>query len=213
MRNGVIKLLRGGIDFEPRVIFDVGANVGQSATEFAVAWPNAVVHTFEPIPKTFAALSEAVSDLPNVAPHQIAFGERPRRIQMLAVGTSFVNRILAGPSAKPEPTVDLDMETLDAFCDRQSIRFVDFLKIDTEGYDLKVLVGSVNMLRHLAVRFIQVECGLAPDNRRHVALQRFCGFLEPFGYTLFGLFDIERRVGKQPRLGAGFGNAVFVHEP
>src|SRR5207244_368202 len=34
-------------------IFDIGGNVGQSAVRFAKAFPNAQVHTFEPVPETF----------------------------------------------------------------------------------------------------------------------------------------------------------------
>lgn len=42
---------------DARCIFDVGANIGQSAKAFANAFPNAVVYSFEPFPAAFHELT------------------------------------------------------------------------------------------------------------------------------------------------------------
>ena len=42
---------------DARCIFDVGANIGQSATAFAMTFPNATVHSFEPFPAAFHQLA------------------------------------------------------------------------------------------------------------------------------------------------------------
>ena len=39
-----------------RCIFDVGANMGQSAARFAREFPSAQIYSFEPVKQTFAAL-------------------------------------------------------------------------------------------------------------------------------------------------------------
>src|SRR5687768_17293358 len=55
-----------------RTVFDVGANVGQSATRFAQEFPGAAIHSFEPVASTFEKLSRAVPS--RVRCHQIALG-------------------------------------------------------------------------------------------------------------------------------------------
>jgi hypothetical protein len=64
---------------------------------------------------------------------------------------------------------------------------IDFLKVDTEGYDLKVLEGAERLLRSGAVAFIQVEAGMNPHNVKHVPLEVLKMHLEGRGYTLFAL--------------------------
>lgn len=211
MRNNIIEALRRKKDFAPRVVFDIGGNVGQSAVEFAGAWPQARIYSFEPIPRTFALLQEATTEFPNVVTSRIAFGARSGVATMLARDTSPVNRIISRPTE--EPTIEAQVSTIDAFCASENIPALEFVKIDTEGHDLKVLVGGANMLREQRIEFVQVECALSPDNRQHVSLDAFSGFLFPLGYRLFGLFDLEHRLGKTRLRGAGFGNAVFVKEP
>src|SRR5690606_3668734 len=39
--------------FRARMIFDVGANKGQTAVEFLSAFPGATIHSFEPVLRTF----------------------------------------------------------------------------------------------------------------------------------------------------------------
>lgn len=54
------------------ICLDCGANVGEMTRRMAKT--GATVHAFEPDPYTFARLSEAVADFPNVTLHQAAVG-------------------------------------------------------------------------------------------------------------------------------------------
>jgi hypothetical protein len=57
--QGFLKAVRRAEpSFSPKLIFDVGANVGQSAELFLSAFPEARIQCFEPAEGTFAALSE-----------------------------------------------------------------------------------------------------------------------------------------------------------
>src|SRR2546423_14886944 len=47
-------------------VFDVGANVGQSAQRFSRAFPSAQIYSFEPVKKTFDQLQARTAELPNV---------------------------------------------------------------------------------------------------------------------------------------------------
>ena len=49
-------LRRANAAFQVRCIFDVGANIGQSTDRFRRACPEAIIHAFEPIGQSYAAL-------------------------------------------------------------------------------------------------------------------------------------------------------------
>ena len=53
----------------------------------------------------------------------------------------------------------VQVETLDNYCQRNSISKIDLLKIDTQGYDLEVLRGAKQMLsehRIIEITFIDI---------------------------------------------------------
>ena len=53
--------------------------------------------------------------------------------------------------------IRVDCTTIDRFCSECSIKKIDVLKIDTEGFDLEVLKGATSMLAHKAIKFIYFE--------------------------------------------------------
>jgi hypothetical protein len=124
---------------------------------------------------------------------QEALGSARSAASMLAKGTSVMSRIVddvdpAGDYAQVSVT------TGDIFLAEAGLSSIDFLKIDTEGHDLKVLIGFTAALRRKAIRFLQVEAGMNVTNARHVPIQSFMQFLEPLGYHLY------RVVGQVPEL-------------
>ena len=211
MRNAVIQKLKDDASFEPRIIFDVGANIGQSAREFAKTWPNAYVISFEPIFESFTRLSQLSQKFKNFRAERIAMSSASGQMTMLSRGTSQVNRILSPPSILAPPQSEaletVDCDTINNYCANRDIDFIDFLKIDTEGHDLRVLSGSVGMLHERRIDYVSVEISLTPDNRRHIAFDLALNFMGQFGYRVFGFFDLEQRDDKR---GAAFGNTIFI---
>jgi hypothetical protein len=77
---------------------------------------------------------------------------------------------------------------------------VDFLKIDAEGYDLKVLKGAESLLRRRRIRFIQFEyiwywLGVGSSLKEAIRFLEDVGFdlllirstgLHPFDYGFWG---------------------------
>src|SRR6185503_14354274 len=51
--------------------------------------------------------------------------------------------------------------TIDAFCDREEIYHIHFLKLDVEGHELSVLNGAKRMLDSGKISIIQFEFGPA----------------------------------------------------
>jgi FkbM family methyltransferase len=173
------------------VIFDVGANVGQSALRFAAAYPECRIYCFEPVQTTYMQLTKAVQGNERVVCERLAFGVAE------GVGTM----VLAGPSdwcylqselrPRPQETAseEVRVTTLDTYCSARRIERIGYLKIDTEGGDLEVLRGGEQLLSCQQVDLVEVEAGVNPDNRLHVPLETLKGHLDARGYRLFGIYE------------------------
>jgi len=125
----------------------------------------------------------------------------------------WVNSFLYFPEEFPEgrhKDVELaEMRTLVSFCQEQGIGEIDFLKIDTEGYDLEVLKGAEQMLDSHQISFIQVEAGMNPSNKKHVSLEKFKEYLEPKEYLLFGIYE---QASEKSNVFLRRCNALFVSQ-
>jgi FkbM family methyltransferase len=195
-----------------KVIFDVGANVGQSSKEFLARFQPSRIYCFEPVQDTFRILQKQLSHDSRVKMCCLALGADRGKAEMVHCGNpgSFFLRKAddAIGSMESEP---VKIDTLDHFCSENGIGFIDFLKIDTEGSDLNVLRGAANFLKAQNVSFVQVEAGMNSHNSRHVPFEAFKVFLESKGYYLFGVYDqIREWPNKEPHLRRA--NLLFISE-
>jgi FkbM family methyltransferase len=172
-----------------RVVFDVGANVGKTATRYLRQFPEADVFCFEPVSSTFAALQGALAHEPRARCFRLALTAARGSGTMQITDNSVSCRLLE-PGADGGPDVEpVETDTIDAFCAEHKVERIDLLKIDTEGGDLDVLRGAEAMLGEMRIDVLQVEAGMNPQNRVHVDLQAFRAHLEPRGYFLFRLYN------------------------
>jgi len=144
------------------VILDVGANTGQYATIARKAFPRARIYSFEPNPAAFAKLQEAADRL---GIHPIAMGcaSTPGRMPMFDrsadAGTPFatlVPGVLERAGMNPA-RFEVELTTIDRFCEEQGLDEVALLKIDVEGFEKSVLEGAATMLARRRVEVVQLE--------------------------------------------------------
>jgi FkbM family methyltransferase len=194
---------------EFRVVLDVGANVGAMTGGYLDHFPQSRVWAFEPIAATCARLRARFAGHPRVMVVQAALGAESGRALMRVTRDSVGCWIEEG-AALDNDHESVALETGDAFLADAGLSHVDFLKIDTEGHDLKVLHGFAGALRRKAIRFLQVEAGMNATNRRHVPLHEFQQFLEPLGYHIFRIFHQSPELGGRRILRRA--DVVFCHE-
>ena len=124
------------------VMLDVGAHHGTSLLPFARAgWQ---VYAFEPDPQNRAVLTANTADLSNVHIDPRALSDHTEQ------GAAFFqSRQSSGASSlksflpSHQASASVDVTTLENILDEIAMpaQAVDFLKVDTEGYDLMVLQG------------------------------------------------------------------------
>lgn len=174
-------------------VFDVGANVGQSARRYREWFPRAKLLCFEPASGTFERLQRGLGNEPNVRCFRLALGAARGRARMVVEPNSELSFVVgaAGGAAASAGAHEEDVEltTLDDFCRERSIERIGLLKLDTEGGELDVLAGAAGLLREQRIELIQVEAGMNDDNRRHVPLHALNATLQAAGLKLFALYE------------------------
>lgn len=156
-----------------KVIFDVGA---RADCDYIDLKPKAECHLFEPNPIFFAELQincKGRAKLNNYGLGDVKgkFIYNPG-LQAFDKGEAWD---LDGAFCALPP---LRVETLDWYIKKNKIERIDFLKIDTEGYDFKVLVGGQTALP--ITRFIQYEHWNLLDQFHELLEPRY--HLEYIGY-------------------------------
>ena len=169
------------------VVFDVGANRGQSALEYLQKFPNAEIYCFEPVAATFQALQAATSNSRRVHAYQLGMGEAVGETTISANPEATLSSIkLKLPDGHSEP---IRLDTIAKFAENNSIETIDFLKIDTEGYEMEVLRGAESLLKLQRIRLIFIECEPVERFERFTSFSKLADYLGGFGYRLFGIYD------------------------
>ena len=83
-----------------------------------------------------------------------------------------------------ENTETIKLTTLDEYCVKNNVDWIDYLKMDVEGHEYDVLLGSKNMLESKKIGIIQYEFGGCNIDSRT--------YFQDFWYLLNKNYDIFR---------------------
>ncbi len=165
----VLKLLKL-MGIEMQILFDVGANIGEYTKALHNEFPKAQIHSFEPAKETFRTLSNNVSQQ-NVVLNNVGIGNKIGK-QTLYFDeeksglASLYNRQLDYFGIAFDKEEQIEVITLDAYCQSRSIYRIDFLKMDIEGNEHKALLGATKLLKEKRIGVIQIETGGANIDSR-----------------------------------------------
>jgi FkbM family methyltransferase len=195
-------------------IFDVGANVGQSALHFAQVFPGATIYSFEPHPGTFKTLCAATEGRTGIHAFNLALGDADGEVDFFEYDNPLINSRIpdaAYPQRKglTPRQLKVNQETLSRFCRARNIATIDFLKIDTEGFDVSVVAGAKHMLAAGAISFVSCEFAVSSEGKTTKVIE-LAGLFEQFGYSLLSTY--LDYVVTQGKLFAN-GNVLFVRPP
>ncbi len=171
------------------LFFDVGGNVGDYALELKKHFPGAVIHSFEPVKKTFDILAKNTAGS-DIKIYNTGFGDTTGTLEIYNTANNSNTEIA---SVYKEAFTDLfkneeeviaitcEIDTMDNFCLLNNIKHIDFLKIDVEGHELSVLKGALNMLVSQNIKVIQFEFN-AHNVYSRVFLKDFYDLLKGFEF-------------------------------
>jgi FkbM family methyltransferase len=182
-------------DEQPQLFLDIGANVGMSALSFFTLKPNAQVISFEPNFINYPYLDRLAKKFENFKYLKFGLGAQPGVIdfyypiyngkKMTALGScdyqkakGWLNKdtIYFFDADKLEvKKITIDVNTLDSFKLQP-----EFIKIDVEGFEYQVLLGSQETIKNN--RPILLIEGVTQGDNVHKLLQ-------DWGYDIYQFFN------------------------
>jgi FkbM family methyltransferase len=132
--------------FEPRLIVDIGANIGTFALYAAARWPDASIHAFEPAPENIERLRQnvALSRTPGVVCHPSAVGATSGTTTFYLKADPGWHSIW-GDTA--DTAITVKTTSLGEIADELDGQSIDLLKLDCEGAEYEILDGRESLLR------------------------------------------------------------------
>lgn len=171
------------------IVFDIGANVGEWSAEVLKQASNVQLYSFEPIPTVFNALKNNISSQAvkffNMAFSNVQGTQEFQYYVHHSVLSGLFERpgVVAHIHEKPQK-IQVSTDTLDSFCETHAIEYIDFLKIDTEGAEVAILQGAMNLLRNQRIQYIQFEYG-GTYSDAHTTLQEAYNILSSCNYDVY----------------------------
>jgi FkbM family methyltransferase len=180
---------------KPVVVLDIGANVGEWSLQFGHGMTeDLTIYCFEPSPRNHEYLQRNIDyahGRPSFRPVNAAVGNADGTavLHLTEGDTSGSNSLYErhGENFKTVDTVEVPVVTADSFCAQHGIDSLAFVKIDTEGSEMAVLTGMMNLMRQRKVACIQFEYSTGWIDSRRFLMEAF-EMLLPLGYRIGKIF-------------------------
>jgi len=196
-RNGEAALLQRLRPYAPRVLIDVGANVGDWTLAACASLPGATVHAFEIAEGTAAILRQNTAQVADrIVVNTIGLGETegtiklyqaPQDSTIASTVRSAIGYSVADEGLSHIDEIEARITTGDAYMDLHGIEHVDMLKIDVEGAEFSVLRGFDAAFARGVIDLVQFEYGPLNLTTRDF-LGDFHAFFDARGYCLGKLY-------------------------
>ena len=179
---------------EEPVIFDVGANDGESIERFKKIFSKSKIYSFEPDDNAFQRLKKNYYNKKNIEIFDFGISNRMEStilflrhdkisslMQLDANSKLYKSRKIAKKSGDDfEKLKNIKLVKLDSFVKDKSISRINILKIDVQGYEPEVIEGAKDLIENNKIDIIEMEIILG------------------FGYSKsISFYDIEKNFSKQ----------------
>jgi FkbM family methyltransferase len=159
------------------VIFDVGCRKDSEFTDF-----HGEVHYFDPVKEFIENLSMQPNQNRVAVFNSFGLSDVNDTLYYYPKYQSFYDRVASCQISDEENKILFEVRKAADYIREKNVPKIDFLKIDTEGYELKVLRGLEDDLHN--VRFLQFEYGgTAHDS--HVGLADMVDYLKEYSFERF----------------------------
>lgn len=175
-------------------LLDVGANDGKYATDMREIGYRKRIISFEPLKSAFEGLKKASSNDDNWIINNYALGDSDTKGIINVAGNSVSSSILNilpihlknAPESKYIGHEDIEIKKLDSifytFC---NINDNIMLKIDTQGFEKRVLDGAIESLR--SIKIIQLEMSIVSLYENEMLFKEMINYLDIKGFQLASL--------------------------
>ena len=132
-------------ELKPKVIFDIGGNIGITSVYLASLFPEAQIYTFEPLKENFEILKKNTSQFNNIEVFNFGLGAKNGSFKLYLSddeenygGVSFYYEVEGNMS---EPYTECEVKNVNDVIQEIGVTSVDLIKIDTEGAEYDILTN------------------------------------------------------------------------
>lgn len=160
--------------YKIHTFIDIGSYVGEYIDLSRLLFPKASIYAFEPLRDCYENLLIKTADMNAVKIYNLALGDKN--------ATTVIHRSSYAPSSSLLPMADLhkkafpfssgsseekiQVKTLDSVLKNVSLKPNIFMKIDTQGFEDKVIRGGRRVLRQTAVVQLEVSFAVLYEGQR-----------------------------------------------
>ncbi len=176
-------------DFSPRHILDVGANRGLWTRKSIQFFPDAQYTLVEPQNNLKVHIQDLLDAGYNIswinAGASDSTGSLPLNISYRDDSSTFMPQ----PEGSHAPEIMVPVKTLNEIVSSSNAPLPDMVKIDAEGFDLKVLAGASDLVGKTEIFLVEVViCSVFYTN----TIARVVQWMDDVGYRVVDITDINR---------------------
>lgn len=158
--KGAVKDIMGGEPYrwpadlpQPKTIVDVGACIGASALWFAMSFPGAKIHCFEPSPLCHLLLEHNLRSVPTASIEAYGLYDRDTTLPLFRGLEDPVTASLGASAANGQQLDQVSLRhALDALHEL-GVATIDCLKLNTCGSEVPILEAMIHRVPQIAVVF------------------------------------------------------------
>lgn len=185
--ENVLEQIRGYTRKEINDLVDVGACIGGYSLLYTETFPEATIYAVEPASINWDDLLENIAPYPNIVPAKMAAWDKNEEIQ-IALTTVGQKDYLHNAQNVGQISVygdsEVHRETVPARRLDDVIERADYIKVDAEGADMKVVQGAEGIIRKCRP-MLQLE--MMPPNLKFADLtvEEYLNYIVSLGYGYF----------------------------
>lgn len=189
-------------------LFDIGAHHGFFTKNFTNKFKVDEIYAYEPVTDNFSKLTVNLSTLSGkVQCYQKAISNSVGYAEIELRGHSQWHSLRRQNSpVMSDKCEKVATSTIDTEIKKYDLNIIDFLKIDTEGFEMEVLEGAKTALQSKQFRFIFIESTLLENPEIHTHIDMIKSELLKYDYKMVAIYDQMIF----PRFQQGFFNALFT---
>lgn len=141
--------------YDPKVIVDIGANVGASTVFFHAAFPRATVYCFEPSPTNVSFLRRNVAFTDRIRVFPVGLADRDVTVKLFVGKHQWMQNSIVRSAETGEAFEMVEIRKARRQLDETGIDEISILKVDTEGCEVPILEDLGPRLRAIDLLYIE----------------------------------------------------------
>ena len=176
-------------EFEPSVIYDVGANRSEWSRNIKSLYNKSEIYLFEPIEKFEPFLKRFCKKYTESKYFMVGLGNKIESAG-IDVYDDFAGSSLLYSNSNSERIQTIQVQTIDSLISQNKIKKADLIKIDVQGFEIKVLEGGLSCLGYSEI--IILETCIYDFLPNQPILSDVILFMKKHGYIVFDFTPLIR---------------------